>query len=169
MVAATFSTISMVISSKFLESTSLQLVSFRMTSKLFWVSIFFFVCFDVGFRPWVFSHGFREEDRQCSWDGSAMREERELRFEMREEIEKVCGRVAWKWNLYSVLMFWCCRGLILWICSCLIFCWCESDVNFLSFKFYGIMFLFKINSNLNTCDIWFLILFFFFKLINQIF
>lgn len=59
MVDATFSTISMVISSKFLESTSLQfvqlvealMVSFGMASKLFWVSIFFFVClfFDVGF------------------------------------------------------------------------------------------------------------------------
>lgn len=57
MVDATFSTISMVISSKFLESTSLQfvqlvealMVSFGMASKLFWVSIFFFLClfFDV--------------------------------------------------------------------------------------------------------------------------
>ena len=56
MVDATFSTISMVISSKFLESTSPQfvqlvealMVSFGMASKLFW-AIFFFVCLFVCF------------------------------------------------------------------------------------------------------------------------
>ena len=35
--------------------------------------------------------------------------------------------------------------------------------NFLGFKFSRLMFLFKINSNLNSCDIQFLILFFFFS------
>ena len=66
MVDATFSTISMVISSKFLESTSPQfvqlvealMVSFGMASKLFWACfVCSFVCFffflEAKFDWWV--------------------------------------------------------------------------------------------------------------------
>ena len=111
-----------------------------------------------------------------SWDGSAMREKREssslvsqkafgswkkssIFFRNIMKKRKRKSRVVWKWNLYSILMFWWCGGLILWICPGLILCWCGSCVNFLGLNFFVFVFLFKINLDLNSCDFLFLILF----------